>query len=95
METNKGIETFYAKRRKEWRTWLEENSQSKEEVCLIMYHKKSEKQSIDHEEAVDEAMCFGWIDSLRNKRDHESFYQRFSPRRPNSNWSERSKERFQ
>jgi uncharacterized protein YdeI (YjbR/CyaY-like superfamily) len=94
METNKGMETFYAKTRQDWRIWLEENSQSKKEICLIIYHKKSDKQNITHEEAVNEAMCFGWIDSLRNKRNHESFYQRFSPRRPNSNWSDRSKERF-
>lgn len=94
METNKAMETFYAKTRQEWRAWLEEHSQSKEEVCLIIYHKKSDKESIYHEEAVGEALCFGWIDSLRNSRDDESFYQRFSPRRTNSNWSDRSKERF-
>ena len=95
METNKGVETLYAKDRHVWREWLEVNSQSETEVYLIMYHKKSGTESINHEEAVEEAMCFGWIDSLRNKRDHESFYQRFSPRKPRSNWSERSKETAQ
>lgn len=95
MEMNKGIETFYAENRQQWRKWLEEYSQSKNEVCLIMYHKKSDRKSIYHDEAVEEALCFGWIDSLRNKRNHESFYQRFSPRRPNSKWSESNKERVE
>lgn len=93
METNKGMETFYARTRQEWRAWLEEHGQSKEEVCLIIYHKKSDMESVYHEEAVEEALCFGWIDSLRNSRDDVSFYQRFSPRRPNSNWSKISRER--
>src|SRR5690606_26571477 len=92
METNKGVETLYARDRQVWREWLEVNGQSKNEICLIMYHKKSDTQSINHAEAVEEARCFGWIDSLRHKRNHESYYQRFSPRKPRSNWSERSKE---
>lgn len=95
METNKGIETFYAENRLQWRKWLNKNSQTKNEVCLIMYHKKSETKSIYHDEAVEEALCFGWIDSLRNKRDHESFYQRFSPRRVGSKWSKLNKERVE
>lgn len=95
MEKNKGIETFSAENRLQWREWLKVNSQSKKEVCLIMYHKKSETKSIKHEEAVEEALCFGWIDSLRNKRDHESFYQRFSPRRTGSKWSEPNKDRVE
>lgn len=95
METNKGMETFYAKNRQQWRKWLQKNSQSKKEVCLIIYHKKSDTKSIYYEEAVEEALCFGWIDSLRNKRTGESFYQRFSPRRPNSNWSKSNKERVE
>jgi uncharacterized protein YdeI (YjbR/CyaY-like superfamily) len=93
VETNKGIETFYAKTRKQWRRWLEKYGQTKTEVCLIIYHKKSEVQSIDLNEAVEEALCFGWIDSRANKRDNESVYQRFSPRKPAGNWSERNKER--
>ncbi len=85
METNKSVETFYAKTRQQWRDWLQENAQSKTEVCLILYSKKSEKESVDYIEAVEEALCYGWIDSLTNKRDAESRYQRFSPRKPKSN----------
>jgi uncharacterized protein YdeI (YjbR/CyaY-like superfamily) len=95
METNKGIETFYASTRQQWRDWLERNSQLKKEVCLIIYHKKSKTKSINYSEAVEEALCFGWIDSLANKRDAESSYQRFSPRKPTSNWSKLNRERVE
>ncbi|MEN7551720.1 hypothetical protein AAG747_27640 [Rapidithrix thailandica] len=59
METNRGIETFYAKTRSQWRKWLEQNSQSKKEVCLIICRKKSKMEGIPHHEAVEEALCFG------------------------------------
>lgn len=95
METNKGVEAFYAKTRQQWRKWLEKNSQSKKEVCLILYSKNSETASVGYAEAVEEALCFGWIDSLTNKRDPESRYQRFSPRKPNSNWSKSNIERVE
>lgn len=93
METNKGVETFYAKTRQQWRRWLQKNCQSKKEVCLILYKKDSDTKSIPYHEAVEEALCFGWIDSLTNKRDDESRYQRFSPRKLKSNWSESNRER--
>jgi uncharacterized protein YdeI (YjbR/CyaY-like superfamily) len=95
METNKGVETFYAKTRVQWRKWLQKNSQSKKEVCLILYNKGSDTKSVTYAEAVEEALCFGWIDSLTNKRDEQSRYQRFSPRKPNSNWSKSNIERVE
>jgi uncharacterized protein YdeI (YjbR/CyaY-like superfamily) len=93
MEANNGVEAFYAKTRQQWRKWLEKNGQKKKEICLIVYHKKSKTPSVSYDEAVEEALCFGWIDSKANKRDSESFYQRFSPRKPNGNWSARNIER--
>ena len=95
METNNGIKTFYAKTRVQWRTWLEKNSQSNKEVCLILYHKKSNTKCITYTEAIEEALCFGWIDSKANKRDAESYYQRLSPRKPKSNWSKPNKEQVE
>lgn len=95
METNKGVKTFYAKTRKQWRKWLEKYGQSNKEVCLIIYHKNSGTKCVTYSEAVEEALCFGWIDSLKNKRDAESVYQRFSPRKPNSNWSQLNKDRVE
>ena len=93
METNKGVETFYAKTRQQWRKWLEQNGQKKTEVCLILYKKDSETPSVSYNDAVEEALCFGWIDSLTNKRDDDSRYQRFSPRKPAGNWSKSNVER--
>lgn len=93
METHNGINTFYAKNRTEWRKWLEKYHQSEKSVWLIIYHKKSDKQSVYHEEAVEEAICFGWIDSIAHKRDEKSKYQFFAQRKPKSNWSKANRER--
>jgi len=93
METNKGIPAFNAKTRQQWRKWLAKYGQSKTEICLIVYHKKSKVKGIHYTDAVEEALCYGWIDSLTHKRDSESFYQRFSPRKPASNWSQSNRDR--
>jgi uncharacterized protein YdeI (YjbR/CyaY-like superfamily) len=91
MEIYKGTQTFYAKTRKDWRDWLEENHQRAQSVWLIIYRKESGINSIYYPEAVDESLCFGWIDSLPNKRDDKSYYQFFSKRNPKSNWSKVNK----
>ncbi len=93
METNKGVGAFHAKTRLQWRKWLQKHSQKKESVYLILYHKKSKTKSVSYVEAVEESLCYGWIDSLKHKRDPESSYQKFSPRRSNSNWSTSNVER--
>ena len=93
MELHNDIKTFHAKTRIEWRKWLEENHQSEKSIWLIIYRKGSETPSIYYPEAVDEALCFGWIDSKPNKRDENSYYQFFSKRNPKSNWSKVNKEK--
>jgi uncharacterized protein YdeI (YjbR/CyaY-like superfamily) len=84
---------LYAKNRKEWRGWLEKNHTKSKNVWLILYHKDSGKPSVTYDEAVEEALCFGWIDSRPNKRDNESFYLFFTRRNPKSNWSIANRER--
>src|SRR5687767_5239627 len=70
------------------------NSQKEKSVWLILYHKKSKVKSINIIEATEEALCFGWIDSLCKSRDTESYYLTFSPRNPKkSNWSKPNIER--
>ncbi len=91
MELKDGIKTFYAKTQKEWRKWLEKNHQSEKSVWLIIYKKESGKPSVYYTDAVDEAICFGWIDSKPNKRDDESYYQFFTKRNSKSNWSKVNK----
>jgi uncharacterized protein YdeI (YjbR/CyaY-like superfamily) len=95
LELFKEIETCYAKNRKEWRKWLAKNSQSKKFVWLIIYHKQSKTPSVYYDEAVEEALCYGWIDSTACKRDTESKYQYFTLRNLKSNWSRLNRERVE
>ncbi len=93
METYKGKPTFYAKSAKAWRDWLSKNHETAEAIWLILYRKESTTPSVYYNEAVDEALCFGWVDSAPNKRDEESYYQYFAKRNPKSNWSRVNKEK--
>ena len=95
MELKNGINTFYAKSRKDWRKWLEKNHLKEKSVWLIIYRKESGVNSVYYPEAVDEALCFGWIDSKPNKRDDKSYYQFFAKRNPRSNGSKVNKEKVQ
>lgn len=88
-----GIRTIQAKSRQAWRKWLEKNHQSESSVWLIIYKKGSSLTSVYYPEAVEEALCFGWIDSKANKRDEQSYYQFFARRNPKSNWSKLNKTR--
>lgn len=92
---NKEIETYCPQSKIEWRRWLEKNHQSKQSVWLIYYTKKSNIPSLSWSEAVDEALCFGWIDSTKKKIDDSSFMQFFSKRKPKSNWSKINKQKVQ
>lgn len=91
MELKDGIKTFYATSQKEWRNWLNKNHKSEKSVWLIIYKKETNIPSVYYSEAVDQALCFGWIDSKPNKRDEQSYYQFFSKRNPKSNWSKVNK----
>ncbi len=85
--------TFYAKTRNHWRKWLEKNHAKEKTIWLIIYRKGSKTVSVNYEEAVEEALCFGWIDSKAIKHDDESHLQSFAPRKPKSNWSKPNRER--
>ncbi|MEX0616937.1 MAG: YdeI/OmpD-associated family protein [Candidatus Woykebacteria bacterium] len=85
--------TLYLTSRKGWRAWLESNYDKETEIWLVYYRKDSGKPRIPYDEAVEEALCFGWIDSIEKGVDSERFAQRFSPRKPKSTWSEMNKER--
>jgi uncharacterized protein YdeI (YjbR/CyaY-like superfamily) len=87
-------ETVYFSTREGWRKWLSDNHAIKNEIWLIGYLKQAGKPTIPYNDAVEEALCFGWIDSIRKKIDHESNAQRYSPRRPGSGYSQTNKERL-
>jgi len=87
-------ETFYTSDRKKWHTWLKANHKKKKEIWLIYYKKASGKKRIPYNDAVEEALCFGWIDSTIKRVDEERFAQRFTPRRSTSVLSQMNKERI-
>jgi len=89
IELNKAL---LFKNRGEWRSWLEKNHMISNEVWLIHYNKLSSKKNLNHFDAVEEAICFGWIDSKLKKIDEERFILRYSPRKPRSVWSKINKE---
>lgn len=87
-------EIFYPETPSDWRKWLEQNHISKQSVWLVFYNKKAKKKSITWSESVDQALCFGWIDSKKIKIDDEQSHQFFSRRKPQSTWSRINKEKI-
>lgn len=85
---------FYPTSLSAWRKWLSQNHLSKQSVWLVFYTKKSDKKSLTWSEAVDVALCYGWIDSKKIKIDDEQSHQFFSKRKPNSTWSKINKEKI-
>jgi uncharacterized protein YdeI (YjbR/CyaY-like superfamily) len=80
-------EEIYFKNRKEWRKWLEGNHNSPEGIWMIMYKKHTGRECIPYAEAVEEALCFGWIDGKLKRINDEYYIQVYTPRRPGSRWS--------
>jgi uncharacterized protein YdeI (YjbR/CyaY-like superfamily) len=86
--------TLYVTDRKQWRSWLKRNHNREKSIWLVYYNKSSGKKRIPYNDSVEEALCFGWIDSTVKKVDKDSFAQRFSKRNPKSGVSEMNKERI-
>jgi len=89
------METVFAKDRDEWRRWLAKNFSRSEEIWLVFYKKFAGKPSVSYDHAVEEALCFGWIDGMKKKLDEECYAFRFTPRKPNSRWSKSNLERVE
>lgn len=81
------METLFCKNRDEWREWLNKNHLTLNEIWLIYYKKHTKKPTIIYNEAVEEALCFGWIDSIVKRIDEETYMQKYTPRKKNSIWS--------
>ncbi len=86
--------TLYVHKRSAWRAWLSKNHKREKEIWLIYYRKSSKKPRIPYNDAVEEALCFGWIDSTVKKVDEEMFAQRFTPRKRTSRLSQMNRERI-
>ena len=88
------LTTFYTDSRETWRKWLVDNFDKKDEIWLIYPKKSSGKPRIPYNDAVEEALCFGWIDSIIRKLDDDHTMQRFTRRRSKSKYSQANKERL-
>src|SRR5512132_1153373 len=86
-------ETLYVTSAAEFRRWLKAHHSKKKEIWVVQYKKATQKPSIPYAEAVEEAICFGWIDGFEKGMDAERYATRFSPRRPKSNWTNTNKDR--
>jgi uncharacterized protein YdeI (YjbR/CyaY-like superfamily) len=86
--------TFYAAGRDEWRAWLEKHHGTEKEVWLVYYKKHTGQPSVSYNDAVEEALCFGWIDSIVKRIDEEKYAQKFTPRKDTGNWSEPNRKRL-
>ncbi len=91
----KELETFCPTSQQDWRQWLKENHNLKQSVWLVYYKKKSNVPTVAYGDAVDEALCFGWIDSTKRALDTDTFMQFFCKRKPTSVWSKINKEKVQ
>jgi uncharacterized protein YdeI (YjbR/CyaY-like superfamily) len=80
--------SIYIKNRHVWRKWLQEFHLQADSIWLIYYKKHTGKPRIPYDDAVEEAICFGWIDTTIKRIDDERFMQKFTPRKKKSNWSE-------
>ena len=89
------LERFQAPDRRAWREWLERNHDSSPGVWLVYHKKGSAKPSVTYEEAVEEALCFGWIDSKVRSLDEERYMQLATPRKPGSHWARSNRERVE
>jgi uncharacterized protein YdeI (YjbR/CyaY-like superfamily) len=78
----------------QWRDWLSEHHASEPEIWLIFHKQHTGAASIDYKDALDEALCFGWVDSLIKRLDDRRFARKFTPRRADSRWSAVNKKRY-
>ncbi|UCC28434.1 MAG: YdeI/OmpD-associated family protein [Candidatus Bathyarchaeota archaeon] len=84
---------LHAVSRSEWRKWLETHYDTERTIWLVYYKKHTGKPSIAYDDSVEEALCFGWIDSIIKRIDNEKFARKFTPRKRNCSWSEVNKKR--
>ena len=90
----RAMKTFEARTADEWRRWLDEHHASASEIWLVFRKKHTGVTSIAFEDALDEALCFGWVDSLIKRMDDERYARKFTPRKADSRWSDINRKRY-
>ena len=88
------MKTFLAQNAVQWREWLDEHHESESEVWLIFHKLHTDVASIAYQDALDEALCFGWVDSLVKRLDDRRYARKFTPRREDSRWSATNRKRY-
>lgn len=90
----KGIDLLEVVSREEWRDWLRRHHDSVTEIWLVFTKRHLGAPAISYDESVEEALCFGWIDSIVRRLDDSCYVRKFTPRKPESNWSELNRRRY-
>ena len=90
----KPLNTLEVRTCERWKQWLAKHHESASEVWLVFHKKNTGRKSIDHSDALDAALCYGWIDSLVMRLDDERYAIKFTPRNPDSKWSEVNRKRY-
>ncbi len=90
----KNLKTLEVQSRRQWRSWLEAHHDSESEIWLVFYKRHAADKSISYDDALDEALCFGWIDSIVRRMDADRYLRKFTPRKPVSRWSTINRERY-
>jgi uncharacterized protein YdeI (YjbR/CyaY-like superfamily) len=88
------MKTFHSGTLARWRKWLADHHASESEVWVIFYKQHTGKPSVTYLDALDEALCFGWIDSLVKRLDDDRYARKFTPRKPRSKWSAINRKRY-
>jgi uncharacterized protein YdeI (YjbR/CyaY-like superfamily) len=94
LQQRKASKTLDVRTRAAWRAWLERNHDSAAEIWLVFHKRHTATASVEYEAAVEEALCFGWIDSLVRRLDADRFARKFTPRRADSRWSALNRKRY-
>ena len=88
------MKTFEVRSRAEWRKWLGAHHDSESELWLVFQKRHTGRPTLAYEDAVDEALCFGWVDSLIKRLDDSRYARKFTPRKPDSKWSAINRKRY-
>ena len=88
------LATLDMRKRPQWRKWLEVHHESASEIWLVFHKRHTGEECMSYDDAVEEALCFGWIDSIVRRLDDERYARKFTPRKPESRWSTINRQRF-
>ena len=90
----KKLKMLEVRSRQQWRGWLEEHHDSESEIWLVIHKRHTGEESVSYDDAVEEALCFGWIDSIVRRLDADRYLRKFTPRKPDSRWSTINRQRY-